>query len=336
MDQTLINNVIEGFNLPKNKMIALNYWGEDQSVIKKIEDALTQKGHNVYVHVINLSKIKKDTMEDGIVHLSDDVITAIASSEVSIDVFSHPITAPKGFKGETLQSFKMMLGKLFHAMKNEKETFIQWRLPTKENAGTIDADTYVEAITKACMVDYPALRKRADLVEKLVHGKKKVHIKAPNTDLTFEIYGNKWFKDVGDGDIPAGEIACLPKTATANGTFFVPKLRFRELTFDNLFFNVENGFFKTDNETFNTFLEGFEGTINLFAEFGLGLNDQIEHLIGNQLHDEKKLHTVHLGIGNNQMFGGENHASMHIDLVVDALEVFVDDAPLIKNSKLVV
>lgn len=335
MNQSLINNVIEGFNLPLNKMIALNYWGDDKKSAEQIKETLERKGHNVYLHIVNLNEVKSKASQDGIVHLSDDVITAIASSEVAIDVFSHPVKAPEGFEGDTLQTFKMMLGKLFQAMKNDKETFIQWRLPTEENAGTIDRDVFIEAISKACMVDYKNLRKRADYLEKLLYGKQTVHIKAEKTDLTFDIYGTKWFKDVGDGDIPAGEIACLPNAKTANGTFFVPKLRLRELTFDNLEFTIKEGVFKTDNEAFNTFLNAFKGDKDTLAEFGLGLNDKIESLIGNQLHDEKKLHTVHLGIGKNQMVGGDNNSNSHIDLVIEAREVTVDDLPIIEASKLV-
>ncbi len=335
MEKAMIENVIKGFNLPKETYVALNYWGSDDETPTMIKTSLEKAGHNVYLHRVRLNKMKKDALE-GTLHLSDDVITAIASCDVSVDVFSHPVMMPEGFPEDKIKDFKMFLGKLFQAMSNEKRKFIQWRLPTTANSGPLDSDIYTTSMRKACMVDYDALYNRALRTENFMKGRSQVHIKNDKTDFKFLIGTNQWHKDVGDGDIPAGEIYCVPERVRAEGTVFVPFLKFRELNFSDIQFNVKDGVFTTDHKSFNDFISKFDDQARLFCEFGVGLNDAIEELIGDQLHDEKKMDTIHLGIGNNKNFGGDNESKIHIDLVIAPDTVTVDEQPLIEKGRLLI
>ena len=51
------------------------------------------------------------------------------------------------------------------------------------------------------------------------------------------------------------------------------------------------------------------------CELGLGMNPNVKELCGYTLLDEKAAGTFHIAVGANQMFGGMNEASDHIDFV---------------------
>lgn len=58
------------------------------------------------------------------------------------------------------------------------------------------------------------------------------------------------------------------------------------------------------------------------GEFGIGLNPNIEQIIGNALFDEKVGGTIHLAIGQScavfpQRGGGLNESNVHQDMVCD-------------------
>ncbi len=331
MRPQLIHNVIKGFALRKDSSIAINFWGSDDALLNQIEKALRHNNHDVINHQVDLERIKT-LAEDNALLIDEETLSKLVAADNAIDIFTHPVKMPEGFPQDKIDDYKMYLGKLFQAMKSGKEKFIQWRLPTEGNATAIDSDTYIEAVQRASMVDYDKLKRMAYSVEQFVTDKKKVRIMAKGTDLTFYISDVKWFKDIGDGDVPAGEIACVPHLADANGHLHVPFVAFQQLTFYNLDFTIKDGVFSTTDDAFNEFLEKFSGDANVLAEFGIGLNGAIQSLIGNQLHDEKKLNTVHLGIGTNAMFNGPNKSDLHFDFVIEPTEVIMDEAYLIKDN----
>lgn len=53
----------------------------------------------------------------------------------------------------------------------------------------------------------------------------------------------------------------------------------------------------------------------IVCELGLGMNPNVTDLCGYTVLDEKMAGTFHIAVGANNMFGGENEASDHIDFV---------------------
>lgn len=53
----------------------------------------------------------------------------------------------------------------------------------------------------------------------------------------------------------------------------------------------------------------------IVCELGIGMNPNITELCGYTLLDEKMAGTFHIAVGANDMFGGENNASDHVDFV---------------------
>ncbi|MGL5634500.1 MAG: hypothetical protein ACRDDL_05515 [Sarcina sp.] len=63
----------------------------------------------------------------------------------------------------------------------------------------------------------------------------------------------------------------------------------------------------------------------VIAEFGIGLNENVKEIIGYSVLDEKCKGTVHIAIGSNKMFGGNNESSLHFDFVCVPDLIKLDD-----------
>jgi leucyl aminopeptidase (aminopeptidase T) len=60
------------------------------------------------------------------------------------------------------------------------------------------------------------------------------------------------------------------------------------------------------------------------AEFGIGTNDKAR-ITGITIEDEKALGTCHIAFGNNRFFGGTNAVDFHMDCVMRAPIIVIDD-----------
>jgi aminopeptidase len=63
-------------------------------------------------------------------------------------------------------------------------------------------------------------------------------------------------------------------------------------------------------------LAASSGDKDRIADLGIGLNSGVNELTGDILLDEKLNGSVHIAIGMNDQFGGQNHANLHPDLVM--------------------
>ena len=63
------------------------------------------------------------------------------------------------------------------------------------------------------------------------------------------------------------------------------------------------------------FLSQLSPENSVVCELGFGMNPNVKDLCGYTVLDEKMAGTFHIALGANHMFGGENKASLHLDLV---------------------
>jgi 2,5-dihydroxypyridine 5,6-dioxygenase len=71
----------------------------------------------------------------------------------------------------------------------------------------------------------------------------------------------------------------------------------------------------------------------LLAEFGVGLNPAAR-LTGRMLEDEGCAGTIHLGFGSNATIGGRNRVAFHLDFVIRAPSVWIDEELFLKDGVL--
>jgi leucyl aminopeptidase (aminopeptidase T) len=171
------------------------------------------------------------------------------------------------------------------------------------------------------------------------------------TDLSMQVAGRRWLTDTGlsrgpgIGNLPAGEVFIAPLEDSANGELVIDGSIFMtrvdapvRVTFENGHaLSIEGDETARMLESLLAVSEGHPGSewARVIGEFGIGTNDRAR-LRGNIFVDEKVMGTIHVAIGRNDMFGGQNTAAMHVDAVVTRPTVWVDDRMIIQAGKLLV
>ena len=157
------------------------------------------------------------------------------------------------------------------------------------------------------------------------------------------IYANSW------GNVPPGETFCCPdNTAAING----------QVVIDG---SVPGAVIQADDVGVVTFDKGrlvdveaprgsrlaafiaFERQRardrgdcewNHFAELGIGLNPAIRKLTGNSLFDEKAAGTIHVAIGDNNIFDGHIVSEIHADMVTVGPDLILDRKKIIDRGQI--
>jgi len=198
--------------------------------------------------------------------------------------------------------------------------------------------------------DYHAI---ADLTLALLgwlDGRSSVHITTPlGTDLRLSVAGRTWHPDTGIlrdqgvfGNLPAGEVYVAPVEDSAEGTLVVdkslPGLPLSEpvqLVFEKgRVVHIEGG---VGAAHLQELIAEAERKPNgewsrVIGELGIGTNPRAR-LQGNLMTDEKVAGTIHVAIGRNTFFGGENPAPIHEDGVVGQPTMRVDGELLIDGGQ---
>lgn len=188
-------------------------------------------------------------------------------------------------------------------------------------------------ILKALDTDYNRMLQIGTQLEKLLKGVREVRVSSKSgTSLEFSVAGRRWLiddgvisdEDVDRGDVilnlPTGEVFIAPVEDSVNGVFAMDTPRYYKgqkiaglrLRFDSgkiVDFEAEEG-----EAVFKELLETNTGDKDKFAEFGIGINADAE-LNAPLILEEKALGTIHVAIGDNRSFGGNNNSTLHLDLI---------------------
>jgi len=200
----------------------------------------------------------------------------------------------------------------------------------------------------------PKMKKITQKWHEKLQGKKQIKIESEEgTDLTIGIEGRHILKDDGiltqedidKGDIgmnfPCGEVFTAPKENKADGKIFIPKTAVSSYgTVEDLWLEFEEGEIidysaEKNQEYLDRFFKENKGNIKTIAELGIGCNEKAEYTEGYILIDEKIKGTIHLAVGWNIGFGGENKASSHHDFIkpMQKGKLYADGELLMKNGE---
>lgn len=216
----------------------------------------------------------------------------------------------------------------------------------------LSLEEFEDLFYRACFLDQDdpiaAWRQLSQQQERYVNwlkGKSQVHLKGPQTDLTFSIQGRVFLNDDGRGNFPGGEFFTGPVENSANGTILynLPTIYGgQELQQVWLRF-VEGRVVEVKAERGQEYLEQMltldEGARRL-GEFAFGNNPGVDQCTRNVLIDEKMGRTVHFALGASiPGTGGVNQSSLHWDMVYDLRaggEVYVDGELFSKDGEIVI
>jgi hypothetical protein len=186
----------------------------------------------------------------------------------------------------------------------------------------------------------------ADEARRLIadlEGAESVRIRgSAGTDLTLRVGGRPWLTDAtplraGDfANFPGGEVFVAPHRDGAEGVLVadltVPytveglvdepvTLRFER----GRVTSIEGG---RAADMLRELVAGAGAGADVVAELGLGLNHTVVPR-GHVMLDEKAARTAHVAIGRNTgAYGGDNEASIHVDLIFSLPELEADGRPV--------
>lgn len=219
------------------------------------------------------------------------------------------------------------------------------REATKKGARIATMPSITEEIANRCLeIDYEALRLASNRLHGIFSTSSEIRVTTQlGTDITFTIGDSTFFgKDGGSfdfpgayGNLPEGELSFAPKTC--EGTYIVDA-SFPELGLldSPLTFKVSGGIVNEItgelSEKVIQRLDKVGPKAYVVAELGIGLNPNAK-VMGNILEDEKVIGTVHIAVGNNLSYGGDNDIPLHLDGVIRDPDIYVDGQKIMANGK---
>lgn len=341
MDYSWIGNLVKHMGIQKGEIVLLQYWGEeeDTKIMNHFAGKLAEVGAFTYSiqHTVDYYASVYAELNPDIACCPERFFNIFDAADVVIDLLAvSPGSVGRKISENKIPIFRDYMKKLFDRLR-EKEKMIQLRLPSDEMAQAlnINPDSFKRLLLNAYSVDYDNLKIICEQKCNQLKNYNEIKIISDNADiLSFSIKDRKWFIDAGNGDFPSGEIYIAPIEGSAEGKLSIEKTYFDGMLLENLELNFQKGkLISSNNDEFNEILKSLPENAEVLAEFGIGLNDKIDELSGNTVLDEKGYGTIHIAIGMNADFGGNNNVYFHEDFVFKA-DVYFDNQLLIKKGVL--
>ncbi|MCM3272673.1 aminopeptidase [Paenibacillus elgii] len=206
----------------------------------------------------------------------------------------------------------------------------------------ITRDMFLEG---AIAADYDKVKQVTERVTDLLSRGNRVRIEKDGKVLTFSIEGRSGIPSTGvyvnpgeSGNLPSGEGYIAPLEGSASGQLMVDgSIADIGKLYSPVTITVENGrLTEAEGEAAAELLQKLgDGHGRLLGEFGIGTNDKAR-ITGVVLEDEKVYGTIHVAFGSNHTFGGTVEAGVHIDLVVNRPDVYIDDVLILDKGRMLV
>ena len=203
-----------------------------------------------------------------------------------------------------------------------------------------------EMMARTMSADYAKIKERSLKFRDLLSKGSEVRLTTPaGTDLTFSIAGREAMADTGIlhdkgafGNLPAGETCLAPVEGKTSGVAVIDvvmagvgliKTPIKLVVKDGYVTKISGG---AEAKALSELLAGKGEEVKNIAELGIGTNEKATPS-GSPLEDEKVIGTVHIGIGDNIIFGGKVKAPMHLDGIMKNPTLVIDGKTVIKNGK---
>ncbi len=198
---------------------------------------------------------------------------------------------------------------------------LRWPSPSMAQGAGMSTEAFEDLYFDVCTMDYKRMARAMTPLEKRMKRADKVHLKAPNTDLTFSIKGIGAKKCEGTRNIPDGEVFSCPVKDSVNGviTFNTPTI-YSGSKFENVRLELKDGKIikasSNNSKRLNEILDTDAGA-RYIGEFSLGFNPYILNPMCDILFDEKIAGSLHFTPGNAyEDCGNGNKSAIHWDMVL--------------------
>lgn len=197
-----------------------------------------------------------------------------------------------------------------------------------------------EACWQAINIDYGALDQQGEQLRRRIAETTAVRVASPlGTNLQMRV--DQRPVHVDKDSLPRGKVYLAPHEDSANGVAVIDKTFIRGNPVEQLRLTLIDGHVVETSapkagavDAFRELLSGSSGDKDVIAEFAIGLNPGLTEPVGDSMLDEKIGGSVHIALGMNQAFGGQNRSNLHLDLVILAPTVWLDDSLVVADGTL--
>lgn len=322
MDRETIQRIVKASGVTAGELILIHFWGEDaeRAIANDFAIAVSALGATPVV-LQEARSVNRDMFQAATqTSFGERFFSLYAGCDAVLDVFAYqPVVLGYELEAEQMEHYRRYMARLFSALMGCRR-FTQIRMPTRANAGEsgLEPEAFIRRMTDAYQVDYDLLQDKCMQAIQSFQGRDRLVLRTgEECALAFDLTGRQWHADAGDGDWPCGEIYIAPNEAGTNGTVFFETLyledagKYRDVKLD-----IKDGkVVGSSHPAVTAYLRQLPAGGSVVCELGLGMNPKVTDLCGYPVLDEKMAGSFHIALGANTMFGGQNEAPMHIDLV---------------------
>ncbi len=321
MKSETISKIVKASGVSAGELVLVHFWGEDAD--KDIANSFVASVAALGATPVLLQQarsINREIFASAKESCFDERYFDLFSKfDAVLDVFAYqPIVLGYQIENEQMSLYRKYISQLFYKLM-ECKRFTQIRVPTAANAAesNLDPQDYIQRMTEAYDIDYEVVNTACKHEAERFAGVEQVVIHTgADCVLHLELTGRIWHIDAGDGDLPCGEIYIAPVEDKTNGSVFFETFYLDDVKYNNVTLQILNGevYGSSHAEIEKHFAEQPREN-RIVCELGLGMNPNVTDLCGYTVLDEKMAGTFHIAVGANNLFGGKNKASDHIDFV---------------------
>lgn len=321
MKRETISKLVKASGVSAGELILVHFWGEDadKTIANDFVASVAALGATP-VLLQQARSINREIFAAAKESCFDERYFELFSKfDAVLDIFAYqPVVLGYAIEDAQMELYRKYISQLFYKLM-ECKRFTQIRIPTMANAAEsgLDPEDYIRRMEDAYDIDYNAVAAACKCEIERFSGAQKISA-ATGADcvLHMDLTGRTWHIDAGDGDLPCGEIYIAPVEDQTNGSVFFETFYLNDVKYHNVILQIANGeVVGSDHmEVAKCFAE-MPRENRIVCELGFGMNPHVTDLCGYTVLDEKMVGTFHIAVGANQMFGGANQASDHIDFV---------------------
>lgn len=224
---------------------------------------------------------------------------------------------------------------------------ISYPSPERADRYGLDYNRLLDAYACALDIDVRSLTELGHKIASRLDGSKTIRVTSSSgTDLRLSLLGRSPHSDhrgIGGGgtgavrtQLPCGELYYAPVESSVEGVAVFHRIAGSHGILEDVSVEIKGGRIVRvggDDGEFGRWISSARGDSDRIGEFGIGLNPNVLTPTSDPALDCKLFGSVHLGLGDNRGFGGQNRSNLHLDLVIPGPSVEVDGAVLCADGR---
>ena len=321
MNRKMVSKIVKAIGISSGEMILIHFWGEDtdKEIANSFMAAVAELGATPLLLQQSRSVNRDIFLGAQESCFGEQYFDLFAQFDAVLDIFTYrPVVLGYEIAHDKFALYRKYMAQLFSKFINCKR-FTQIRIPTAANAeeSGLNPQDYIRRMESAYDIDYAAVYEVCRQAKDRFEGSDNVLLRTgKDCELSFDLTNRVWHIDAGDGDLPCGEIYIAPVEDKTQGTVYFESFYLDGTKYERVLLHIGNGQITGSNQPdITAFFEKQPPENRVVCELGFGMNPNVTELCGYTALDEKMCGTFHIAVGANNMFGGTNTASDHIDFV---------------------